>query len=112
MSKIVRYILGFQKLEACEKTDDKEDPAHSNCPLSLDTENDISVSSIGIFFSFKNCKKFGYVTGFMTCQSIDVWMGIYYETSVHVHGILGRELNSVGVTTEIVVGFKEMYFMV
>jgi hypothetical protein len=112
MSKIVRYILTFHKLEICEKTAVKEVPAHSNCPPSLDTENDISVSSIGIFFNFKNCKKLGYVTGFITYNSIHFWAGSYNETSVHVHGILRRELDSVGVTTEIIAGFKEMNFMV
>src|SRR5277367_4886147 len=112
MSKMVRYILTFHKLEICENTAVKDDPAHSNCPPSLDTENDISVSSIGIFFNFKNCKKFGYVTGFITYNSVDFWTGSYYETSIHVHGITRREFDSVSVATEIIAGFKEMNFVV
>jgi hypothetical protein len=112
MSKIVRYIPIFHKFDICENTASKDDPAHSNCPPSLDTENDISVSSSGIFFNFRNRKKLGYVTGFITYNSVAVPGGRYNETCVHVHGILVREWNGMSVAAEIITGFKEMNFMV
>jgi hypothetical protein len=112
MSKIVRYIPAFHKFDICENTASNDDPAHSNCPPSLDTENDISVSSSGIFFNFRNCKKLGYVTGFITYNSMVAPGGGYNETGVHVYGIVVRELNGVSVTAEIITGFKKMNFMV
>jgi hypothetical protein len=52
--------------EGWVKTVAREEPLHSKTPASLETENDISVSAVSILFNFRNLRKFGYVTGFIT----------------------------------------------
>jgi len=85
MSNKVRYIPQFHRLDSWQKTVSREDPLHSNSPLSLETENDISVARMGMSFDFKNLRKFGYVTGFITYISLNQDMP-HNETSVDVRG--------------------------
>lgn len=42
----------------CANTADKDVPAHSNSPRSLDTPNVISVGSVGTFIVFRKAMKF------------------------------------------------------
>jgi hypothetical protein len=58
MSKIKRHIRGWKKFRGCVKMDDRDVPAYSNMPLSLDTLKVISVVLVGIPRCLRKAIKF------------------------------------------------------